>query len=175
MSSSPRADALVVVDVQERWAGSRHELVGILRAGVERARAAGALIVHLHDDIGGVLALRPLAGEPVMGKPGDDGFQGTELESRLRETGCKTLAVTGLLAEMCVAATARGALDRGWAVIWPRDAITTDDVPAAGSAPAVPAAQVSRVAEWSLGDELVAVDRLADVTFGPPQSLDTSR
>jgi hypothetical protein len=57
---------------------------------------------------------------------------------------------------------------RGFTVVLPRDGHTTYDVPADGAAaPAVPAPLVSRVAEWSLGDEVIAPDRVADVAFGP--------
>ena len=83
------------------------------------------------------------------------------------------LCLVGIQSEMCVAATARGAMARGFTVVLPRDGHTTYDVPADGRAPAVPAAQVSRVAEWSLGDEVVAPDRLADVRFVHPRGLAT--
>jgi len=71
----------------------------------------------------------------------------------------------GIQSEMCVAATARGAMSRGLTVVLPRDGHTTYAVPADGTAPAVSAAHVSRVAEWSLGDEVVAPDRVAGVVF----------
>lgn len=74
--------------------------------------------------------------------------------------------------EMCVAATARGAMTRGFTVVLPRDGHTTYAVPADGAAPAVPATHVSRVAEWSLGDEVVAPDT-ADVRFGRRQMPST--
>jgi nicotinamidase-related amidase len=80
------------------------------------------------------------------------------------------LCLVGIQSEMCVAATARGAIARGYTVVLPRDAHATYDVPADGSAPAVPATHVSRVAEWSLGDDLVAPDRAADIVFGPPEA-----
>ncbi len=83
------------------------------------------------------------------------------------------VCLVGIQSEMCVAATARGALARGFAVVLPRDGHTTYDVPADGGAPAVPAAQVSRVAEWSLGDEVVVPDRLVDVRFVQPRALET--
>jgi nicotinamidase-related amidase len=108
------------------------------------------------------------ADEPVVSKQDDDGFAGTGLDSLLRSRGATRVCVIGIQSEMCVAGTARGALSRGYGVVLPRDGHTTYDVPPDDDAPAVPAALVSRVAEWSLGDEVVAPGRLADVVFVRP-------
>jgi len=70
------------------------------------------------------------------------------------------------MSEMCVSATARSALHRGLAVILPHDAHATYDIPAlSGIAPAIPAATVSRVAEWALGDQLELPAAGRDVLF----------
>ena len=100
-----------------------------------------------------------------MPKEVDDGFVGTGLEALLREAGVTSLAVDGIQSEMRVAATSRGALARGFTVILARDAHSTHDMPAHGDRVAVPAAQVARVAEWSLGDDLVVVDQARHVVF----------
>jgi hypothetical protein len=47
----------------------------------------------------------------------------------------------------------------------PRDGHSTHDIADSGLGVAVPAAQGSRVAEWSLGEEIVVVDRVAGVAF----------
>lgn len=105
-------------------------------------------------------------GERVVSKTQDDGFAESDLESILRSAGVSRLSICGLMSEMCVAATARGALQREFAVVMARDAHATYPVPEQGPhAPAVPAHLVSRVAEWSLGDEPVLVDRSSDVRF----------
>lgn len=179
-----RADLLLVVDVQRALVTGEHavpdaagflDLVGSVLAA---ARAAGAPVVHLQDDGGHLitkgtdgwrLALPAAEGEQVLAKTHDDGFAGTDLDAVLRASGAHRVCVVGIQSEMCVAVTARGAIARGYTVVLPRDTHTTYDVPADGSAQAVPAPLVSRVAEWSLGDELVAPDRAADVVFGPPE------
>lgn len=66
----------------------------------------------------------------------------------------KSLAICGVLSEMCVAATARAALELGYAVLVPHDAHATYDVPAGPGSNGVPAAMAARAAEWSLGDEI---------------------
>ena len=184
--SAPVADALVVVDVQRALVAGPHAVGGAdahlerWRRALSAARAAGVSVVHLQDDgrdagspiprgsTGWQLALEVAAGETVVSKAQDDGFVGTDLEDVLRSAGATRLCVVGIQSEMCVAGTARGALARGYTVVLPRDGHTTYDVPADGEAPAVPAAQVSRVAEWSLGDDVVTPARLADVVFRRP-------
>jgi streptothricin hydrolase len=179
----PWADALIVVDVQRGLVTGPHA-VAHAGAYVERwtaalaaARAARVPVVHLRDagrDPGSLIPLGSAAwelvlpvscGEPVVGKEHDDGFVGTDLAQLLRRAGVTQPCLVGIQSEMCVAGTARGAMARGLTVVLPRDGHTTYAAPADGTAPEVPAAQVARVAEWSLGDRVVAPDRLADVRF----------
>lgn len=129
-----------------------------------------SLVVHLQNDgrpgtvdepgqLGWALYLPPEPAELVIRKTRDDGFQGTDLGRVLIGHQVSRLAIAGLLSEMCVSATARTALERGFGVVLPHDAHATCDIAAApGFGQAVPAAIVSRVAEWVLGDqaELVA-------------------
>ena len=180
-----RADALVVVDVQRALVSGDHAVADAdaylerWTAALESARTAGVPVIHLQDDgawpgsliprgsVGWELVLPVADGERVISKARDDGFDGTDLESILRDAGVTRPCLVGIQSEMCVAATARGAMARGLTVLLPRDGHTTYDVPADGAAPAVPADHVSRVAEWSLGDEVVAPDRLADLVWRP--------
>jgi nicotinamidase-related amidase len=68
------------------------------------------------------------------------------------------------MSEMCVSATARTALRLGFGVVLPHDAHATYDIAAAADiSDVVPAAIVSRVAEWALGDEIDIVARAAGV------------
>ena len=176
--------ALLVVDVQRALVEGEHavdgadEFVARLHALLERARTAGAVVVHLQDDgtapgsliprgsRGWELVLPVSPGEPVVQKAEDDGFAGTELDELLRGAGVDRLVIVGIQSEMCVAATARGALARGYEVVVPRDGHTTYDVPAdPDGGVAVPAAHVSRVAEWSLGDGVDVPRSVDDVVF----------
>lgn len=187
MSGVVGVQALVVVDVQRAFFGgeravpgaraAREAIEGLLR----RARERGAFVVHLQNDgpvgaddeagtAGWELALPVVAGERevVVRKKRDDGFEGTPLGGVLVAAGVKGIVVCGVMSEMCVSATARTALARGYRVVLPHDAHATYDVPAAeGIGGAVPAATVSRVAEWALGDEAEVVARAADVVFDP--------
>ena len=183
MSVSADAQALVVVDMQCAYVVGEHAVpeAAPLRTAVNRqlenARAAGCLVVHLQNDgapgapdargtDGWNLVSDVSLGERVVSKTKDDGFAETDLEALLRSAEVSSVSICGVMSEMCVAATARGALQRGFTVVMARDAHATNPVPEQGPlAPAVAARLVSRVAEWSLGDEPVLVDRSSDVRF----------
>ncbi len=106
-----------------------------------------------------------LSGEVVIRKTEDDGFDGTDLNAILTAFGVKNLVICGVLSEMCVAATARGALERGYGVLLPHDAHATYDVPAGPGSQGVPAALASRTVEWSLGDGIRICASAGEVQF----------
>ncbi|MFF1698673.1 isochorismatase family protein [Streptomyces sp. NPDC058257] len=180
--------ALIVVDMQSAFVtgdGAVPEAARVLDRTTDlitRARAAGALVVQLQNDGEPGTADEPGApgwelhlpmdagrGESVLRKTGDDGFEETGLAELLAESGVRDLAVCGVQSEMCVLATARTALDLDFRVVLPHDAHATYDIPAAeGISDMVPAAMVSRVAEWALGDEVEIVARAQDVDFTRP-------
>jgi nicotinamidase-related amidase len=58
--------------------------------------------------------LAPLAGEPVIDKPGKGAFYATELDTLLSEREIRSLLVTGVTTEVCVHTTVREANDRGY-------------------------------------------------------------
>ncbi|TJZ49547.1 isochorismatase family protein [Streptomyces piniterrae] len=183
-SISP-VEALLVVDVQSAFVSGDEAVPDAARVLdrsrdlITRARAAGALVVHLQNDgpPGAVdepetpgwqlhLPIAPGPRETVVRKTDDDGFEETPLGPLLTGAGVQALAICGVLSEMCVAATARTALALGFRVVLPHDGHATYDIPAApGISEPVPAAMSSRAAEWALGDEVEIPGRAADVTF----------
>jgi nicotinamidase-related amidase len=61
-----------------------------------------------------VKELQPVAGEPVVDKPGKGAFYATDLDSILKNRGIKQLVVCGVTTEVCVQTTVREANDRGY-------------------------------------------------------------
>jgi nicotinamidase-related amidase len=181
-------EALLVVDVQkaavrgDRAVPEVARLVDRTADLIARARRGGALVVHIQNDgapgagdephTPGWELHHPVESGPteaVIRKTEDDGFQRTALGRLLTGSGVRALAICGVMSEMCVQATARTALARGYRVVMPHDAHATHDIPAApGISDAVPAAVVSRVAEWALGSELEVVAHATDIAFAAP-------
>ncbi|MEW1697211.1 isochorismatase family protein [Streptomyces sp. NPDC091278] len=181
-------DALLVVDVQSAFVtgpGAVPDAALLVDRTAEllaRARKEGAFVVHLQNDgppgaedephtPGWELhhPVEPGPTEVVVRKPFDDGFRETPLGAVLSVAGVRSVAVCGVMSEMCVQATARTALERGYRVVVPFDAHATQDVPAVpGVCEAVPAAVASRVAAYALGSDAEVTVAAADVTFGPP-------
>ncbi|MFJ2703122.1 isochorismatase family protein [Streptomyces sp. NPDC087428] len=185
--AAPPAQALIVVDVQRAGVSGDRAVpgaAGLLERTADllaRARSGGALVVHLQNDgapgsgdephtPGWALHLPVEAGPAeVVRKTRDDGFAGTSLGDLLTGAGVESLAVCGVMSEMCVQATARTALALGHRVVLPYDAHATQDIPAApGIDAAVPAAVVSRVAAWAISGDAEVTRPAADVTFAAP-------
>ncbi|GAB3473100.1 cysteine hydrolase family protein [Nocardiopsis coralliicola] len=127
------ATALIFVDVQQNqlageWAVAGAPDVGACLAELlERARAAGAAVVHVRNDgtgsdpdcphtPGWQLVHSPAEGEPVVPKDQPDAFAGTGLEKLLAEAGADTLVIAGMASDLCITATARAALRTGRSV-----------------------------------------------------------
>ena len=67
--------------------------------------------------------IAPLEGEPVLSKYFASAFFGTTLASLLSSAGCDTVVVTGASTSGCVRATALDALQHGYRVVVPREAV----------------------------------------------------
>lgn len=178
--------ALLVIDAQRGLLDGpaaipeAEAVVDRLAAILAAARSAGALVIHLQNDgAPGAIdepgtpgwfihpKVMPKPGELVLRKCRDDGFEGTGLDSVLARGHVTRIAVAGLLSEMCVSATVRGALARGIEVVLVHDAHGTYDLED------IPASSVSRVAEHVLGDEIEIVDA-GSVTFSRPGGLNAA-
>ncbi|MDQ0796173.1 cysteine hydrolase family protein [Streptomyces sp. B1I3] len=189
MSTHPTpVEALVVVDVQSAFVTGDGALPAAARLLdrttdlIARARQGGALVVHVQNDgpagsddephtpgweLHHAVQDGPL--ETVIRKTHDDSFEGTALGGLLTAAGVRSIAVCGLMSEMCVQATARTALALGYRVVLPHDGHATHDIPAEpGISEAVPAATVSRVAAWPLSRDADVTTEAADVSFTAP-------
>lgn len=180
--STDTVDALIVVDVQSAFvlgadAVPGHKLlVSAVGCLLDQARSANAPVIFLQNDglvgtadeplqPGWDLFFPPQPDDKIVRKKKDNGFDGTDLHTILTGLGIRTVAICGMLSEMCLAATARAAMEHGYGVLLPHDAHATYDVPAGPGSEGVPAAMAARAAEWSLGDEIKICASAHEVHF----------
>ena len=69
------------------------------------------------------LRIAPVEGEQILSKYFASAFFGTELDGLLSAAGCDTVVVTGASTSGCVRATALDALQHGYRVVVPREAV----------------------------------------------------
>jgi streptothricin hydrolase len=183
MATPVEPQCLLVVDVQrslvegDSAVPSRATLMGAVKTQLAAARSAGALVVYLQNDgtaetgdepgtWGWELAIEPDSSETVIRKKEDSGFVGTSLHTLLQAYGVTAVSVCGVLSEMCVAATARSAMDLGYRVVLAHDSHATFPVPPFGPGePELPASHAARAAEWSLGDSVIIPAVATEVLF----------
>jgi nicotinamidase-related amidase len=100
---------------------------------VEEARAKGALIIYSVAVPGSVPGdvlkeLAPASGEQVLPPLGPDKFINSDLEKTLKDKGIKTVVAMGTQAQTSVLHTGGEAALRGFNVIVPVDAMSSDDL-----------------------------------------------
>jgi nicotinamidase-related amidase len=134
----PKETALLVMDftVQTCTPEKRKrcaDSVPKVKALVEAARAKGALIIYSVAVPGSVPGdvlkeLAPAAGEQVLPPLGPDKFINSDLEKTLHDKGITTVVAMGTQAQTSVLHTGGEAALRGFKVVVPVDAMSSDDL-----------------------------------------------
>ena len=115
-----RAMGMLVVHTRE---GHRTDLAdcppakkarGRLKVGIGDAGPMGRILVRGEPGHDIVKELAPVAGEPVVDKPGKGAFHATDLQTILANRDIAQLVICGVTTEVCVTTTVREANDRGY-------------------------------------------------------------
>jgi nicotinamidase-related amidase len=115
-----RDAGITVIHTRE---GHRPDMTDAPRAKVERGAPSmrigdrgpmGRILIRGEAGHDIIAELSPIAGEPVLDKPGKGAFYQTDLDLMLRNRGIETLLVCGVTTEVCVHTTVREANDRGY-------------------------------------------------------------
>jgi nicotinamidase-related amidase len=129
--AAARAARLLVIHTRE---GHRPDLSDLPPAKKARGKLAlgigdpgpmGRILVQGEPGHDIIAELAPVAGEPVVDKPGKGAFHATDLDAILRNRGIAQLVVCGVTTEVCVNTTVREANDRGYECLVLEDCVAS--------------------------------------------------